>query len=568
MKERRVEGWWLITMALTLVGKIGIGKLSRESKNGKKALSKTLRHILTEAKDTVYGKEHYFNEIIKAKTPEELFALYQKYVPVNDYEDLRKYIDRQKNGEPDVVIPGRPKMYCTTSGTTKEPKWVPVSERYYKEICKTTNQIWFYAMLASKPKIYHHHSLSIVGKAIEGAAPDGTVHGSITGVIQRDVPFFLKKTYSAPHEAFYIDDYKARYYVLFLMGLSKNISILVTANPSTLIELENSVNEYFEDYCNDIEHGTISDKFLITDEIRAALLTHTKPNPARAAELRKLKESYGTILPKHYWPTLQIVSCWFCGNQKVYFDRIRDSYPSDCIFHECGYNSTECRVGIALKSNSTSTVVFGHKNHVEFIHESEMDSSNPRIYQAYEVEEGKRYIMLVTTCSGLYRYNTNDLVKITEFYNEFPCFEFIQKVNGTVSLTGEKLHEQQFIEAVRETEKKTGKIASFFVGFADPQRSRYKFYLEFADQSISVTEAQQFTAYIDDCLKEFNPEYRDKRGSNRLKEPETALLGPKAFERFKETCVINHGYRDGQFKVNLLMQDAKRNALFEELVKK
>jgi hypothetical protein len=166
----------------------------------------------------------------------------------------------------------------------------------------------------------------------------------------------------------------------------------------------------------------------------------------------------------------------------------------------------------------------------------------------------------------MYRYNTTDLVEITGFYNEFPLMEFIQKTNGTVSLTGEKLHETQFMEAMREVQKKTGKIAPFFVGFADPQKSNYKFYYEFADQNISVTEAREFTTYLDKCLQEYNFEYRDKRASNRLKEPETALLGPESFERFKEAC-INQGYRDGQFKVNLLMQDEKRHALFKELVK-
>jgi hypothetical protein len=172
--------------------------------------------------------------------------------------------------------------------------------------------------------------------------------------------------------------------------------------------------------------------------------------------------------------------------------------------------------------------------------------------------------MLVSTCSGLYRYNMTDLLEVTGYYNQFPMVKFVQKVNGTISLTGEKLHERQFIEAVRETEKKTGKIAPFFVGFADPQKSSYKFYYEFADQDISVKEAEAFTAQLDLFMQEYNPEYKEKRGSNRLKEPETALLGPESFERFKAAC-INRGYRDGQFKLNLLMQDEKRHAMFKEL---
>jgi len=566
MKEPRTKQWWLTRLGLTIVGKKGLRELDKASKNGKKALARTLRDILSVSKDTVYGKEHHFDEILATKTPEEMFALYQQYVPVNDYEDLRPYIERHKNGEPDILFPGKPKFYATTSGTTREPKWIPVTERYYRQVYRIMNQIWFYCWIRTKPRTFYGKSLSIVGKAIEGAAPDGTVYGSISGVIQRDVPSFIKKTYSAPTDVFLISDYRARYYALLRMGLAQNISVITTANPSTLVEMVSNVNEYFDDYCDDIEHGTISEKYPIDPEIRSAIQAYIKPNPERAAELRALKKRYGTLLPKHYWPDLQMITCWFCGNTRIYYERVRDTFPSDSMFHEYGYISTECKAGVVLKSNSKDTVIFGHKNHIEFIHEADLEAPNPHVYQAYEVKPGQRYCMIVTTCSGLYRYNTDDLVEITGFYNEFPVIEFIQKVNGTVSITGEKLHERQFIEAVHEVEKKTGKIAPFFVGFADPQKSNYKFYFEFANDVVSITEAEEFTGYLDSCLQEYNPEYRDKRVSGRLKEPEFALLQPDSFERFKEAC-LNRGYRDGQFKVNLLMQDEKRHALFKELVK-
>ncbi|MCL2763617.1 MAG: GH3 auxin-responsive promoter family protein, partial [Treponema sp.] len=315
----------------------------------------------------------------------------------------------------------------------------------------------------------------------------------------------------------------------------------------------------------DIEHGTISTKFPIPENIRASMLTFAKPNPKRAAELRALKARYGTVLPKHYWPHLQLVNVWFCGNTRIYYEKVRDSFPPDCVFHEFSYVATECKGGLVLKSNTQETTLFGHKTYFEFIHESDLDDANSKIYQIHELKEGQRYCMLVTTCSGLYRYNMHDLVEISGYHNQFPMIKFIQKVNGTISLTGEKLHERQFIEAVHETEKKTGKIAPFFVGFADPSKSNYKFYYEFADQEISVTEAEQFTDHLDQFLQEYNPEYKEKRTSNRVKAPETALLGPESFERFKAAC-IDRGYRDGQFKLNLLMQDEKRHAMFKELV--
>ena len=566
MKGPKIKGWWKIRLLLTIVGKKCVNEMTKASKNGKKASANCLRRILTGPKDTVYGKEHNFAEIIAAKTDDELFALYRKNVKINDYEDFRAYIERHKNGEPNILFPGKPKFYATTSGTTKEPKWIPVTEQYYKEVYKKMSQGWFYSMIMNKPHVFYKYTCSIVGKAIEGAAPDGTVYGSISGVMQRDIPNFMKPIYAAPLEVSHIPDYKARYYSIMRFSIEKDVTLLLTANPSTLVEMQTNANEFFDDYCNDIEHGTISEKFPIPDDVRAIMQPYAKPNPGRAAELRKLKERYGTVLPRHYWPNLQLVNVWFCGNTKIYYDKVRDSFPPDCVFHEFSYVSTECKGGLVLKSNTQDTTLFGHMSYFEFIHESDIENPDPKIYQVNELKEGERYCMLVTTCSGLYRYNMNDLLEITGYHNEFPCIKFIQKINGTISLTGEKLHERQFIEAVHETEKKTGKIAPFFVGFADPQKSSYKFYYEFADQDISVSEAEAFTAQLDTLMQDYNPEYREKRASNRLKAPETALLGPESFERFKAVC-IDRGYRDGQFKLNLLMQDEKRHAMFKELVK-
>ncbi|MDR1410945.1 MAG: GH3 auxin-responsive promoter family protein [Spirochaetaceae bacterium] len=566
MKLQRVKGWWFIRLALTLVGKKGIGELKRASKNALKAQEKTLRGILGVSKNTVYGREHHFDDILKAAGPEELFARYRKQVPVNDYENFQPYIERHKQGESDVLFAGNPKMYATTSGTTREPKWIPITEQYYQEVYKAMNQLWFYTLIMNKPRAFYGKTLSVVGSAIEGAAPDGTVYGSISGISQRDIPNFMEVLHPAPADIFHITDYKARYYTIMRMGIEQDITLIITANPSTLVEMQNNVNEFYDEYVEDIENGTLSRRVSVSREIRAALEKRIRPNPRRAAELRALKFRYGKVLPKHYWPNLQIVNVWFCGNTKIFFDKIADSFPESCFFHEMGYYATECRPGIVLKSNSPDTVIFGHKIFFEFIHESELESKNPRIYRMDEVKKGERYCMVVTTSAGLYRYNMNDLVEITGFVNQFPTLKLIQKVNGTVNMTGEKLHERQFVEAVHAAEQDTGNRVAFFVGFADASRAVYRFYYEFVNADITQEKAENFTRVLDGYLKQFNIEYEAKRSSNRLKNPETSLLVNESFEKFKSAC-IDKGYRDGQFKVNLLMQDEKRHAMFKELVR-
>ena len=119
-------------------------------------------------------------------------------------------------------------------------------------------KVWLYSFIENRPDVFNGKIVSIVGKAIEGTAPDGTLYGSVSGVTQRDCPGFVKKLYTAPADVFTIADYKARYYCIMRFGIEQDVTLIVTANPSTIVEMQNNVNEFFDDYVDDIEKGTIS----------------------------------------------------------------------------------------------------------------------------------------------------------------------------------------------------------------------------------------------------------------------------------------------------------------------
>lgn len=549
---------------LGCAGGIQYLSLKRASKNPRKAQEKTLREILTYARDTEYGKEHHFAEILEAKTDTELYARYQKYVQLNDYEDLRPYVEKHKHGASNILFPGKPVLYATTSGTTKEPKWVPITKEYLHNIYGKMTKVWLFNFIKNRPEVFTGKIVSIVGKVKEGEAPDGTMFGSVSGVTQRDCPGFVKKLYASPASVFSIEDYTARYYTLMRMGIERNITLVVTANPSTIVEMQNNVNEYFDDYCTDIEHGTLNAQLNIPQWIREDIQPYLKPNPERAAELRALKAQHGTVLPKHYWPNMQILNTWKCGNTAVYLDKINGSFPEQMLHQEFGYFASECRFGLVL-DDTVNTVLFPHFHYYEFVAEEELESENKHYLQLHELQAGKRYCPYVTTFAGLYRYNMNDLLEVGPSFCNTPTVHMIQKVNGIVTMTGEKLHERQFIEAVHAAEEKSGLMTKFFVGFADMEKSAYHFYYEFADQSTTQEQAENFTKLVDDELKATNIEYEAKRASFRVKDPIAHRLVEQSFEKFKAQCIAE-GARDGQFKMNLLMQDEKRHAKFKQLV--
>ena len=557
---------WLINTALLLVGGSQRLRLNYWCKHPKHAAAQTLRNILAISRDTVYGKEHRFDVILSATNTEDLFRLYRQYVPVNDsFEPLRPYVERHKNGEENVLFPGKPDMYATTSGTTSEPKWIPMTHKYLKDVYGKMTHVWIWNFICHRSRIFGGHLFTTVGKELEGYAPDGTVFGSVSGVLVRDVPKIIKKHYTAPACVMSIDDYAARNYTLMRLAMQyRDVTLWATANPSTILELLRTLNENTEEMIEDIEKGTLSWNFDISSYIREELEAYMSPQPERAEELRQLLNEYGKLEPKHFWPWLQLLSTWKCGNTKIYMEKYMDQFNWDkTMYQELGYIATECRFGFSLDDTNES-VLFPHFHYYEFVEESELDKPHKHFLQIYELEKGKRYCAYVTTYSGLFRYNMNDLVEVGGNFYDTPTVHMVSKVNGIVSMTGEKLYEPQFIDAVHKTEELMGIKTKFFVGFADVRESKYHFYYEFEDADIDQEIVNEFNKVVDRKLQEINNEYESKRASFRLKEPQAHILSNNAYARFKK-AMLSDGWRDGQFKFNLLMQDDMRRRKFDQI---
>ncbi len=555
----------LINLGLAIMSLPGRMSLARASRNPEKASARTLRKILNLAKNTAYGKEHHFGAIVKARKPEQLFRLYEKSVKASEYESFRPYVERHKHGEANVLIPGKPLMYATTSGTTSKPKWIPISQKYMKDVYDVMSHIWLDNFARVRPKFLSGGLVVSVAKVVEGYAEDGTIFGSVSGVTAKKIPSIIRKRFVTPPEVYDISDYTARYYVMMRLAIAHSVSYIVAPNPSTLLELIHNAEEYFDDYIEDIEKGSISEKFDVSPEIRSVLAGFTIPDPERADFLRRVKEKCGGKPQlKDWWPDMQLLSSWKCGNTAIAAEKVQQQLPAGCCYQELGYFASECRFGLVLDEGIDSTL-FPNYHYYEFIEESDLENPEPRFLRLHELEQGKRYCIYVTTFSGLYRYNMNDLVEVGGWNGKTPKIHMVQKVNGIVSITGEKLYEKQFIEAVHEAERQSGLKANFFIGFADPEEACYDFYYEFEKRKVRRSKAEAFTKIVDSQLMEMNIEYQSKRASHRLKEPKTFVLKRNSYDHFKRRSLLE-GARDGQFKLVMLLQDKRRQRWINSLI--
>ena len=555
--------YYLINLGLRFLSLGPRVSLSLASRNPRIASARTLKRILNLAKDTDYGRKHHIRTILKARNPEQLFRLFEKSVTAAEFEAFRPYVERHKKGERDVLIPGKPIMYATTSGTTSQPKWIPISSVYMEDVYSKMSRVWLDNFARMRPKFLNGGLVVSVAKVIEGYAEDGTIFGSVSGVTAKELPSFIRERFVTPPEVYEIKDYTARYYTLMRLAIAHSVTYIVAPNPSTILEFVHNADEYFDEYISDIENGTLSDKFDIADDIRAALAKYIYPDHARADFLRKVKAEHPVPMIKDWWPELQLLSSWKCGNTSVASAKVSEQLPSCCCYQELGYFASECRFGLVLDSGIDSTL-FPHYHYYEFVEESDLENPEPRFYRLHELQEGKRYCVYVTTLSGLYRYNMNDLVEVGGWYHKTPKIHMVQKVNGIVSITGEKLYEKQFIEAVRMAEKETGWKVNFFIGFADLEESQYDFYYEFDDRRVRLAKAEQFTEIVDRNLRQMNIEYESKRASYRLKAPKTIVLKKNAYDLFKKIS-LSEGARDGQFKLVMLLQDKRRQRWIDTL---
>lgn len=548
-------------LALSVAGVPLLKKLEKASRDITLSQDRVLKGIIQSCKDTLFGREHGFASIKSIRD-------YRQAVPIRDYEGHRGYIDRMSRGEPDVLFPGKPVFYNTTSGTTDKPKLIPVSDRYFREAYSGVSKLWFYTCLRDNPTLFHGKNLSFVAPAEEGRTEDGTPFGSISGVVYRNIPGILKDLYSTPYPVICIKDYEKKYYAMLRYALACNITYIITVNPSTVLQMHRMVLQEAQGLIKDIHDGTLRPD--VASEIdpsdRAVMLGKLKPDRARARQLEKLVEQFGEELkPVHYWPDLVCVNTWKQGNCALILPRLQGFFPEKTILREFGYQASEARAGLVLGNEWDYSVLLGHIYHFEFIEESQRQKDDPEVLGADQLEIGKSYYILITNGSGLYRYDINDIVRVEGFFNRFPLFRFLQKGEGVTSLTGEKLSEAHVMQAVDAAAVARNIKVEFYTMFCDVQNYIYKLYVEFPAGTTQNLK-KSFLELVDEHIKYVNPEYSAKRESSRLNAPVLVDLKPNSYEMLKAKLLAEGWVREGQYKVNYLRKDPDMQKVYDDLL--
>jgi len=512
-----------------------------------------LLRLLRSNQRTAFGRDHRFDAV-------RTVADYRQQVPISDYERLRPYVDRAKHGEAKVLTREPVLMFNVTSGSTGEPKLIPVTESMRRSFSKLT-RLWLVRSFLDHPGLFHGKMLPVVSAAVEGKTPGGIPYGSASGLIYQSSPWWVKRAHALPYEIAEIKDFAAKYYVAMRLALEQKIIFLGTPNPSTILRLVETADQCSAEMIKDIHDGTLSARFDMSGKTRSSLSARTKANPDRARELEDFIKAQGSLRPASYWPELELVGCWTGGSVGIRLKELDSWFGAAVPVRDLGYLASEAHMSLPISDHSSAGVLAIDANFYEFIPETDIDSPNPTVLNCDELEVGGIYYVILTTCGGLYRYDINDLVRVTGFFHKTPMIEFLRKGRDVTSLTGEKLHVNQVIQAMTAAQRVTGLRVRHYRAVADATESRYRFVVEFDEGSPTPEQLRQLLAGLDHHLHQLNVEYAQKRQSRRLAPPLLHVAKPGWFERHEQTA-LRQGARDTQFKARLLTDRLEDEAEF------
>jgi hypothetical protein len=189
-----------------------------------------------------------------------------------------------------------------------------------------------------------------------------------------------------------------------------------------------------------------------------------------------------------------------------------------------GFQARPNKPGIKLVLNNGIFFEFVPFNEENF-DENGNPKPNPKTYLIHEVDQTTEYAVMISTCSGAWRYIIGDVVRFTDA----PEYEIVivGRTKQFLSLCGEHLSVDNMNKAIDTVQRKLGVTIREFVvaGFSYNGMFAHRWYIGCDDDCADKNEIRKV---LDETLCEINDDYAVERTS-ALKEVFVEVLPNDVF---------------------------------------
>lgn len=467
-----------------------------------------------------YGQAHTHEASLSAEQ-------YTATVPLIDYETIRPWVEKIDSASAQVLTRDRTIAFFKTSGSTSKPKLIPVTASLMRQKVSAFATFW--------GLVYRDHPVVASGAVVSNFIDAGSAerHAPSGLEIISESSFWSKRGRSInslqrwplPAELRLVKDRDARLYAVARLLLQGELHCIMCLNPSTLLQFCRTIETHSEALAQGLQQGSWgTDDAALLQALKVhgkvELGSHLQSNSRLSQRLRELPDRRQPLHLATLWPMLELIICWRSDIVQPYFTQLAP-YIEGIAVRDYISQSSECIMAIPVEDGTSGGALAYASHFFEFIPESSVQQEQPDTLFAWQLERGMRYELVVTTGGGLYRYRTGDCIQVNRFIDAVPVIEFLHRLGKTSSITGEKLTEQQVLEAARVASTQCGyHPAEFLLYPCSGEVPHYSVMLDPnklpAQTAANEKSELDWFAAFESALRAANSEYRDKCDSGRL----------------------------------------------------
>ena len=464
---------------------------------------KGLKTLINTAKDTVFGKQYDFANI-------KNFDDFYKKVPISDYDKLKPFIEREIEGEENVLYGTATKWFAKSSGTTSDrSKYIPITKESLSKFHYQSGMDIYYIFIQLFPdsKIFTKKALSIGGST--SLTKNGKYYiGDLSAIIIKNLPLWTGINRCLDKTTALIPEWDKKLEKIVEISKKQDVAQLIGV-PSWLLVL-----------------------------------------------LKKLLDATGKNNILEFWPNLEL---FIHGgvNFVPYKDIYHELIPSESMNYLETYNASEGFFAIQdefYKNRNDMLLMLDYEIFYEFIEISDFHAGRMTVIPLSGVKTDTIYAMLISTNGGLWRYIIGDTVKFTST-NPYKII-ISGRTAHYINLFGEELMVNNTDNAIYYACTKTNaKIKDYTAAPLlyknEKSQGTHEWLLEFIDEPLDI---QLFMKFLDDKLCELNSDYDAKRFKNiNLDFPKYTIIPKNTFSDYLK----NNNKIGGQNKIPRLSNDRK-----------
>jgi hypothetical protein len=495
----------LLSPAISRLARLRMWRIESWMNNPVAAQREVLQDIVTTAQYTQFGHQHGFSKLFTVRD-------FKNTVPVQEYEDLKPFIERMMEGEENVLWPTPVKWFAKSSGTTSDKsKFIPVSEESLKDghFKASKDVLTLYYNNFPSSDLLTGKGLVIGGSHNIHQFNEEIQFGDLSAVLMQNAPFW--------------------------------------ANWIRTPDLSIALMDEWENKIEKLAESTIKEN-----------VTSISGVPTWSLVLfRRILELTGKQTIGEVWPQMEL---YLHGG--VSFVPYREQFEAIIgrpINYLEMYNASEGFFAAQDKPGEDGMLLFAdHGIFYEFMPAEEYGKRFPETVGLNKVELNKNYAVIISTNGGLWRYIVGDTVQFTSLH------PYRLKVSGRIkhfiNAFGEELIVDNTDKAIAHACEQTGAVVNDYtaapVYFTHAGNGAHEWLIEFEEQPNGLND---FIYELDTALKNLNSDYEAKRHKNiALRLPFVRPVAKGTFHAW----LHQKGKLGGQHKVPRLSND---RSLIEEV---